>query len=472
MYNPDPTYVNGRIYSDPIVYEVTPHSPNPGTVYPYEIDEELPAAVNIVGNNQAVVNLSYFNPVKPDGHAYKILFHRSPNQIIDLDEKPTWDLIDSTTAETLLQRVRVDTVPLRVVSRGFQIEVRSPLYGMSGVVEIQPEYNPPKRERVFNRPNSGENYIVFAGGTSTIDTLTGGNTKDSDVELRFLGDSSWAFFAGSTYRTSRWVRVPYTAWSVGKSGRDSINRQVYTVIVGYGGDSVWRPSVLLDQQYNGRTLKEFYPVIIVNDSLRIDTSAIGGRYYDNIPTHPTEAARVGGFLWVTTRTNSSRVAVWKAYLADLDDDGLPARPGAIIRFERWKSIHNADEKLITTAQVMYNDLQAAREEMKKVNVFPNPYYGLNRAELNRFNRFVTFNHLPRVATIRILNIAGELVRVVRKDDPSQFATWDLNNHDGLPVAGGVYLAHIEMGDGRGHDLGAATLKLLIVPEKQFLEGSR
>ncbi|MDO8340842.1 MAG: hypothetical protein Q7T59_02630, partial [Candidatus Woesebacteria bacterium] len=47
----------------------------------------------------------------------------------------------------------------------------------------------------------------------------------------------------------------------------------------------------------------------------------------------------------------------------------------------------------------------AAEQVDKINVFPNPYYGVNTEELNKYNRFVTFTHLPTKATIRIFNLA-------------------------------------------------------------------
>jgi len=45
----------------------------------------------------------------------------------------------------------------------------------------------------------------------------------------------------------------------------------------------------------------------------------------------------------------------------------------------------------------------------------------------------------------------------------------LNNENGLPVAGGLYLAHLEMKDAAGRGLGEKVLKLMIVPEDQSPE---
>jgi hypothetical protein len=73
--------------------------------------------------------------------------------------------------------------------------------------------------------------------------------------------------------------------------------------------------------------------------------------------------------------------------------------------------------------------------------------------------------LPDKAKIRIFNLAGVLVRTMDKDDPEQFAYWDLANEDGLPVASGLYIAYIEL-----PDLGTTKiLKLAIVQEQQVLD---
>ena len=93
---------------------------------------------------------------------------------------------------------------------------------------------------------------------------------------------------------------------------------------------------------------------------------------------------------------------------------------------------------------------------------------MNRAEVDRSQRFVTFSHLPHFALLRIFDLAGELVKTIRKEGDSQFVRWDLNNETGLPVAGGLYIAHLELSDAAGRSLGEKTLKLMIVREEQSL----
>ena len=466
MANPDPAISGRRIESPLVVHRATPHSPNPGVVYPFQIGEIAPSVTNFVGINDAVVDIQYFDPTQPDGHVYKVLFHVCHDQICQLEHKPRWDFIDSTMNDTLLHQIRMDTIPQRVIERGLTIRSISPLTTMKGVFETESGFLP-ARNNVFNAPNPGNNYMVVSGGTSQLDTLKGGHALDLDVELRFSGDSSWTIFIGALPRFSRWVRVPFTAWQLIVNGRDTTYRQLYTTVSDQGRDSVWRAADLLGLIYNDKPVNVFYPVTIMVDSLQIGPNTfLGGIYYDDIPRRP-DSSMMKAYQWTNAAGyKGAKTTIWKAYVADVDADGIPAPRGTVIRFERYKQVRDLDQKLFHPPAVTKTDALAARREIERINVFPNPYYGMNRAEVSRFQRFVTFNHLPRSATIRIFNLSGIHVRTILKDDDTQFSTWDLNNENGLPVAGGLYLAHLDLRDGNGIDLGAKNLKLMIVREAQ------
>ncbi len=123
-----------------------------------------------------------------------------------------------------------------------------------------------------------------------------------------------------------------------------------------------------------------------------------------------------------------------------------------------------DTYTYSTTGVSYSK-QLAADQVNQINVFPNPYYGVNSEELNKYNRFVTFTHLPDKATIRIFNLAGVLVKTIEKTDAGQFQRWDLANESGLPVASGLYIAYIEM-----PDVGTTKIvKLAVIQEQQILD---
>jgi hypothetical protein len=119
-------------------------------------------------------------------------------------------------------------------------------------------------------------------------------------------------------------------------------------------------------------------------------------------------------------------------------------------------------KFTTPAPTYSTD--TAKFDVNKINVFPNPYFGLNIRETSRLNKFVTFNHLPASATIRIFTLSGVLVRTLTKNDLTQFATWNLLNDHNLPVASGIYIVYIDM-----TSLGKTKiLKLALIQEEQVL----
>ena len=111
-----------------------------------------------------------------------------------------------------------------------------------------------------------------------------------------------------------------------------------------------------------------------------------------------------------------------------------------------------------------SSLADAKADVEKINVFPNPYYGFNSRETTRAGKYVTFSHLPAKAKIRIFDLAGTQVRVINKNDPSQFINWDLQNQNNYPVASGVYIAYIDM-----PGIGATKIvKIAVVQEQQIL----
>jgi hypothetical protein len=105
----------------------------------------------------------------------------------------------------------------------------------------------------------------------------------------------------------------------------------------------------------------------------------------------------------------------------------------------------------------------ASNDVSGVSVYPNPYYGFHELETSRKDKYVSFNHLPQEATIDIYTMGGAYVRHIEKNDASQFATWDLENQYGYPVASGLYIIRVTSG---GEE---KILKLALVQETQVLK---
>jgi hypothetical protein len=89
---------------------------------------------------------------------------------------------------------------------------------------------------------------------------------------------------------------------------------------------------------------------------------------------------------------------------------------------------------------------ALAESLKMINVVPNPYYAFSEYERTRLDTRVKITNLPERCTVKIYTVNGKLVRTFKKDSPVTSLDWDLNNFKGIPVAGGVYLIHVEVPD--------------------------
>jgi len=96
-------------------------------------------------------------------------------------------------------------------------------------------------------------------------------------------------------------------------------------------------------------------------------------------------------------------------------------------------------------------LEKAKEELNNIAVVPNPYVGGAKWEPQRLTatgrgeRRVYFIHLPKEAVIRIYTISGDHVQTLYHNSNllDGKLAWDLTSKEGLSIAPGVYIYHIE-----------------------------
>ncbi len=115
-----------------------------------------------------------------------------------------------------------------------------------------------------------------------------------------------------------------------------------------------------------------------------------------------------------------------------------------------------------------------------INVVPNPYYGYSSYEISEFSNLIRITNLPAKAVITIYSLDGKFIRrYTRAEEPQlPFNTgdfinvenrgiprrqvypdldWDMKNGEGIPVASGTYLIHVDAGS-----LGQRTVKSFII----------
>ena len=79
-----------------------------------------------------------------------------------------------------------------------------------------------------------------------------------------------------------------------------------------------------------------------------------------------------------------------------------------------------------------------------INVVPNPYYAFSLYESDRRDNRVRITNLPERCKVRIYNTSGKLIRAFDKDSPITSLDWDLKNEEAIPIAGGVYIIHVDV----------------------------
>lgn len=161
-------------------------------------------------------------------------------------------------------------------------------------------------------------------------------------------------------------------------------------------------------------------------------------------------------------TSSDLHVAWSITLAKdttlAVSDQIEPAPGDKIRITTRKPFRTGEYFEFTTQKSDFNSALAV-QDMDKIAVVPNPYVGAaswepNAATSGRGERRVYFIHLPRKCSIRIYTISGNLVQSLNHDsalDDGQ-EPWDLNTKDGMSLAFGVYVFHVEA-EGIGSKIG-------------------
>lgn len=149
-------------------------------------------------------------------------------------------------------------------------------------------------------------------------------------------------------------------------------------------------------------------------------------------------------------------ATWAIRLLAPDpqlDPGVPVEPpapGATLLFRTTKPFQTGDRVTFEATPPAFEQAEAVRA-LDDIIVVPNPYVATSTFEppntfrAGRGERRIYFMHLPAECTIRIYTITGQLVQTLHHQssiDDGQEA-WDLVSRDGMAIAFGIYLYHVD-----------------------------
>lgn len=274
----------------------------------------------------------------------------------------------------------------------------------------------------------------------THDTTAGGFRSTADDTASY----AYRFVAGAIDPIAQpsfgpWVTAPDTGWAF-QDYRISVPFAVYNIdanppqrlAVGFVENNVTA----------GRVDGYYWPEV----AFRL--SGVGNTSYDG----PREWLFVFDAPYPASTPNST----WKNVLHDSTIPVMylftgnrinvyPWTGGSTMTFEAYRALSDADTLEFTiVAPKTGSDVLTA--SLDRIGVYPNPYMAYRLQATRSRPQFVTFTNLPNRAVIQVFNLAGHLVRTLRKEGPSQFVDWDLLNEYGIYVGSGMYICRVELPD--------------------------
>ncbi len=463
LYNANPYYfaVSAYGYSKystppvlenaPIVKEVYPGTPKIDETTAYNAGDKIPMN-HVGGKGDGQVFLKVVDPTALNGHQYEVSFNGAPDSL-------SYTLIDRTLNDTLatnLTDFNVDSVH-KAVYDGFIVQIVNtgkikldsiPVsfkpYGLKDVVEIKgengTELSTPLDVFGPNHYNSTHQWYITAPGTA-LDTVQNLNFLKNigwhDYELRFTSAGSQYYSTG--YKPSESLslinndplgngKVPFEVWDLGGIRSDTAQSRLFVKTYDDSPtDTTWS-----QDQTTGKWE-------------RVYAYAGTSPYQEPLPA------------------TSGTVSFAQYRFERLTIVGEKPAAGTVIKIETWKPLSGDDIFSGIAKAPNMNNKENAAQNLNKISVFPNPYFGANNLEVNKFQRFVRFTNLPKNVSISIFSLAGVFIQKITKNDNSQYLDWNLQNKDNLPVASGIYIAYLEM-----PGIGTKVMKLAIIMEQQIL----
>ncbi|MBU2447158.1 MAG: hypothetical protein KJ666_16515 [Bacteroidetes bacterium] len=467
--------------------EVFPQSPSAGTSYLYNYGDFVDFE-QVSGISEGFAKIKVIDPNALTGDRYRITFSKNAGKLI-------WNLINVTKSDTLLRNqaqfltytdLRDNDVTTltkfieknNTVIDGFVVGVADPgsaanLDRIREVVLLKDagkdvkasgnlvSFVPRKGLNIFGRSTAYGWWIAgIDPAGSPINSMQNLNfnkvAAENDFEIRFTSDADASeFYAPSPGFTtdllrsnpkSKTSKVPLQFWNVGNKS-NPLNLRHYIKVydtkqIGIK-DTLWNSTV------------------INKDLVRKDSIQFEELYFmrplgtDSTYTYP-----------MPDPSGISRAAdypIGKFTIMTKSADDFP-KAGTVVKIFTWKGIKDTEVFEFTAIKPKINDLELAKTALDKINVFPNPYFGANALERDKYQRFVRFTNLPNTVTVRIFTISGVFINKLEKQNTSQFLDWDLRNQDGIPVASGMYIAHLDM-----PGIGTKVMKIAVIMETQYID---
>ena len=385
--------INGKITTDINTAVVTPRAPAAGFI--------SPGINNFFGSGPGTgkVSVTILDPdLVKDFHTYRLEFEDSTKY--HNNSHPYYSLIDYTEGDTLISLKQIQEAEDQTrITDGFSMDILSDLnVGVDG------------DETGWKEGNS--NYIIQVGFDSRYQAAYSGKRVDypADFEILFTapGQGDTSFIAGSFFQ-------PIPSNIIVKNITEDIDHFQF-----------------IFRDINHNELFDIDPDSVKGDAIFIVVGDSLGK-----PAETWSEARIS---WSMTLVRDTVI---------VEEEQLPPQEGDVYKIVTEKPFRTGEYfEFISQGQDF--DLSKAQSEMDKIAVVPNPYTGAASWEplsntVGRGERRIFFIHLPNECTIRIYTMGGKLVQTVEHNSTISDGqeSWDLVSKDGMDIAYGIYIYHVD-----------------------------
>jgi len=207
-----------------------------------------------------------------------------------------------------------------------------------------------------------------------------------------------------------------------------------------GGDMIWNPTSKLTDNIGNPLFGGMHYVYVFSATNSMPTYDQGNYMYTKLNGSPSNSDY--------NKVFENCQWIWSPILA-LNHTVLETDVKVSVRINKpYEKTNNNDlpaygfsTKGIATK---INENNTAVDALSQINIVPNPYYAYSKYETSIVDNRIKITNLPETCTITIFNINGQLVKSISKDNVLTSIDWDLKNHKGIPIAGGVYIFHIDV----------------------------
>ena len=430
------------------------------------------------------VTAEIVDPLAVTGHTYRLEFVESATRRpgVSTDPPSTYSLIDEATGDVKFDGVAAEHTlghppPQRenvLLIDGLSISMDAPAPGpldidgsqawafiqVQGGEGVSPDACDPGAASRFGCDEVGGNWVYgsFNGAADWLMYHSGAGSEETiglhapnDFEIRATEEGSYGYF-GFSGGNAIWV--PFETWDIGPTGPFGVNdpsddeRMVPILFADGGGECFFGFGEGDDPFGLGWPITDrIYAYYAANGDYSAWEAAIKplvDAHADGCPTSPETDGPAELIDFDLGRPLQRIIFMMDPTSPNYRDEFIPV--GNVIRFLTTKPNLPGDRFFIHTAgfEPKTNDMQTAKDALDLIGIVPNPYKGVSDYELTTIRDVVRFTNLPDVATIRIYNLSGTLMRQLEKTPATTGLQWDLTNDDGFHIASGMYLVHVDV----------------------------